>query len=326
MRAILLFICALIPLFSFGGTIKGTITDKQTGEPLIGAVVMLEGTAYGASTGLDGSYIIQNVATGKYELKVKYSSYETAGSTIVISADETQKFDVALTSNSSLLKEVEIKGTFKNGSDEQARGIEKNSDNILNIMSARTIELLPDIQVADVLQRVSGIQVQRDNNGDARYATIRGMDKRYNYTTVDGVKIASPDDKGRYVPLDIFPAEIVDRIEVIKSLTPSMEGDAIGGVTNLVMKKAPDQLVVYASAATGYNENSFDEHYNSWDKDAIAMQTPAAIHGSTYNATFSDLPLNTSVIKPAQTPANDFRIYLKSQTIFSSNRPHSHLP
>src|ERR1700743_425864 len=103
MRAILLFICALIPLFSFGGTIKGTITDKQTGEPLIGAIVMLEGTSYGTSAGLDGSYTIQNIPTGKYELKVQYASYEKAGQTIVISADETQTINIVLTSKASLL-------------------------------------------------------------------------------------------------------------------------------------------------------------------------------------------------------------------------------
>ncbi len=291
-------------LKSYAGTIKGTITDKSNGEPMIGAVVVLSDTKYGAVTGLDGTYTINNVPAGAYELEVKYAAYESYKQHVVISDEQSLVVSTLLQSKAAELKEVAITGKYKNGSDEQARNIEKNSEVLMNIMSARTIELLPDITVANVLQRVSGVQVERDANGDARYAAIRGMDKRYNYTTVDGVKIASPDDKGRYVPLDVFPAEILDRIEVIKTLTPDMEGDAIGGVTNLVMKNAPDHLTLYASVATGYNENLLNEHYNSFDKGNIAAKDPAQQHGAAYIATPADLPLNTSIIKPIQALLN----------------------
>jgi len=300
------FLFLLLSASSFAATIKGFVFDKQTGEPIIGAVVMLKGTEYGTTTGLDGSYTIKNIPVGTYELDIMYTSFGKYQNEIVVGDDaQTLTNNIQLLPNVSELKEVQVKSKFKNGSDEQARNIEKNSDVVLNVMSARTIELLPDITVANVLQRVSGIQVQRDANGEARYAAIRGMDKRYNYTTVDGVKIASPDDKARFIPLDIFPAEILDRIEVIKSLTPEMEGDAIGGVTNLVMKNAPDKLLIYASVATGYNENLFNEHYNSFDKGAIQSKDPYQINGPNYAAKSSDFPLNSSVIKPIQAPIND---------------------
>ena len=70
------------------------------------------------------------------------------------------------------------------------------------------------------MQRVSGVSIERSNNGEGQYAIIRGMDKRYTYTLINGYKIPSPDNKNRYVPLDIFPADIIDRLEVNKSLTP----------------------------------------------------------------------------------------------------------
>lgn len=295
----------LLAFKSYSGTIKGSVTDKETGEPMAGAIVMLQGTSYGVAAGLDGSYVLKNIPTGSYELQVKFTSFETFTKHIDLRDAETQDLNIQLTASASTLKEVEIKAKLKNGSDEQARNLEKNSDNLLNIMSARTIELLPDIQVANVLQRVSGIQVERDANGEARYAAIRGMDKRYNYTTVNGIKIPSPDDKGRFVPLDIFPAEILDRVEVIKSLTPDMEGDAIGGVTNLVMKKAPDQPLIYASAATGYNNNSFQEHFNSFDHGAVVETDPTRLHGAGYGATVADFPRGSSIMKPIQTPPND---------------------
>ena len=302
---IIVYILLFLSFKSYAGTIKGTVSDKTSGEPLIGAVVLLTGTQYGAATGLDGSFTITNVPGGTYDLEIRYSSFETYKEHITLSQDQSISIKQMLSPSSKVLNEVEITGKLKNGSDEQVRNMEKNSMQTMNIISARAIELLPDITVANVMQRVSGVQVEKDANGEARYAAIRGMEKRYNYTEVNGIKIPSPDDKGRYVPLDLFPAEILDRVEVIKSLTPDMEGDAIGGVTNLVMKKAPDHLVVYATAATGYNQNLFDEHYNSFNHGAIVANDPTTMYGPAYKATVTDFPLGSSIIKPIQAPFND---------------------
>ena len=262
---ILAILFLLLCFKSFSGTIKGIVTEKQSGDPLAGAIVSLHGTKFGTATGLDGTYELKDVPAGEYDLEITFPSLKRYSEHITVK-DEAMVINKELEPISKELDEVKVTGKYNNGTDEQARNIEKSSSVEMNIMSARTIELLPDITVANVLQRVSGLQMQRDVNGDARYATIRGMDRRYNYTEVDGVVIPSPDDKGRYVPLDIFPAEIMDRIEVNKTLTPDMEANAIGGATNLVMKKAPDHFVIYVSAATGYNQNLFDEHYNSFYK------------------------------------------------------------
>ena len=70
-------------------------------------------------------------------------------------------------------------------------------------MSAKAIELSPDITVANVIQRMSGVTVERNSSGEGQYAILRGMDKRYNYTLVNGVKIPSPDNKNRFVPLSV---------------------------------------------------------------------------------------------------------------------------
>ncbi len=287
------------------GTLKGIVLDKQSDEPIIGALVMLKGTQYVTTTGLDGSYVIKNVSKGEYTVEIQYTSFEKYENKITVNDDaQTIALNINLSEKSSVLNEVQIKGKYKAGTAEEARNLEKNSENVMNVMSAREIELLPDILISNVLQRVSGVQVERDVNGNARYANIRGMDKRYSYTLVDGIKIPSTDDKGRFVPLDIFPAEIVERTEVIKTLTPSMEGDAVGGVTNLVMRKAPDHFVIYATAATGYNQNLFDEKYNSFDKGSLVEKSPTTSHGDTYGATLNDFSYKSSIITPKQAPPN----------------------
>lgn len=289
---------------SRSATIKGLISDAKTGEPLVGAVVALDNTQYSVLTGLDGSYQLTNIPAGQYKLVVLFASYEKHESDITLTQDQEMKANVSLSSKSRMLHEVEIKSHYKNGSENQARSLEKNSDEIKNIMSAHTIELLPDITVANVLQRVSGVQVQRDAKGEARYTVIRGMDKRYNYTTVDGVKIPSPDDKGRFVPMDIFPSEIVERLEVIKSLTPNMEADAIGGGVNLVLKNAPDKFTINASAATGYNQNNFDHSYTSFSRKGIDFNDPYQKNGIDYAATPTDFQTSTLHYKNASAKPN----------------------
>ena len=123
-----------------------------------------------------------------------------------------------------MLDAAVITATGSGRTEVAARSIERNSVNVVNVMSAKAMELSPDITVANVIKRMSGVTVERNSSGEGQYAILRGMDKRYNYTLVNGIKIPSPDNKNRFVPLDIFPSEILDRIEVTKSLTADMEG------------------------------------------------------------------------------------------------------
>ena len=173
--------------------------------------------------------------------------------------------EIPLASDDVLLGEVTVVATNPGRSEAGARAIERKAMNVVNVMSAKAIELSPDITVANVIQRMSGVTIERNSSGEGQYAILRGMDKRYNYTLINGVKIPSPDNKNRFVPLDIFPSEMLDRLEVTKSLTANMEGDGIGGAVNLVMKDAPTERQFTASISTGYNAMYFDRDFQSFD-------------------------------------------------------------
>jgi outer membrane receptor protein involved in Fe transport len=114
------------------------------------------------------------------------------------------------------------------------------------------------------------------------------MEKRYINTLINGIKIPSPDNKNRFIPLDLFPSELLERLEVSKSLTPSMEGDAIGGTINLVMKDAPQTKLLQANFALGYSNIFGDQSFQKFDKGSMNKLSPAEIHGNTYAATFKD--------------------------------------
>lgn len=82
------------------------------------------------------------------------------------------------------------------------------------VMDIRSIQLSPGVTVANVAQRVSSVSLERSSTGDGQHAIVRGMDKRYNYTLVNGIKFSRPDLKNRYVPFDIFPSDLLGRLVV----------------------------------------------------------------------------------------------------------------
>lgn len=270
-------------------SIKGKVLDANSGEPLVGATIKIEGIQAAALVKLDGTFSFGKLKPGTYKLSVGYEGYKTGtGKTVVLSDNSTKTVDFILESMTNELSSVTVSASGSRDADKGARRIEKVADPLLNVLSSKTIQLLPDITVANALQRVSGVTIEKSGSGEARYPIIRGMEKRYINTLVNGIKIPSPDNKNRYIPLDLFPSELLERLEVSKSLTPSMEGDAIGGTINLVMKDAPAKLFVQANASAGYSFAFWDQRYNQFDHSTINKQSPAEIYGSSYIATPKD--------------------------------------
>jgi TonB-dependent receptor len=113
----------------------------------------------------------------------------------------------------------------------------------------------PDLNTAEVLQRVPAIAIERDQ-GEGRYVLVRGTEPRLNAITVNGERIASPETEERYVGLDVVSTNQVSSIEVTKTLTPDMDADAIGGAVNLITKSAFDyeRPMLYVQAGAGYGD------------------------------------------------------------------------
>lgn len=299
----------LLTGFSFAQGIKGTVTDKKTGEPLIGATVHIKNKSSNlqkaTSTGLDGSFSFKGVAAGEYEVEAKYVSYKDESKNVSLTGGATVTVILRLETKGNDLREVTIGARAAGNTDQAARRIEQRSDQVINAVSARAIEVSPDITVANVMQRVSGVSVERSANGEAQYPIIRGMEKRYITTLVNGVKIPSPDNKNRYVPLDIFPSDIVDRLEIYKSLTPSLEADGIGGAVNLVLKDAPDRFTVNANVAAGFAQTFLNHNFTSFDHSASASKSPRVVNGSSYLATNADFTTAPFSVKNAKLNAPD---------------------
>ncbi len=268
--------------------LKGELVDAATGERIIGASVYFkDDREHGTTTGLDGSFRLELNGEGRTLVCscLGYNSRE-----YVVTSTETT-LSIPMDEMNTQLGEATVFAFNPGRTEAGARSMEKRAMNVINVMSAKAIELSPDLTVGNALGRMSGITLERSESGEGQYAILRGMDKRYNYTLVNGIKIPSPDNKNRYVPLDIFPAELLDRIEVHKSLTADLEGDGIGGAVNLVMKDAPDRRTLTVNASVGYSGLYFDRSFSSFETGGIQSKSPNELHGEDYRVSSADFTM-----------------------------------
>lgn len=186
------------------------------------------------------------------------------------------------------LDTVHISGHTDPVSEIHGRMLEKQSTQLMHVISRQSIEQAADITVADILQRVSGVSLLQNETGIPGHVIIRGMAPKYSYTAVNGMAIPSPDERTRYLSLDFFPSAIIDHLEIYKTLSPAMAGDATGGHINIVTRTAPAQQELSFQVATGYNQFYLQQAYTGFDKKAVQRQSPYELFGPDYNAAGND--------------------------------------
>ncbi len=228
--------------------LRGAILDDFS-EGLPGAHVFLEGTNYSDLTDINGEYKIFNIPSGTYQLVVSYIGYGDQKMEIIVGNENTLLQNVTMNQGNQL-EEVVINGRLEGQA--KALNSQKNRLNITNIIASEQIERFPDANIGDALKRVSGINVQYDQ-GEARFANIRGTAPELNSITINGERVPSAEAEQRYVQLDLIPADMVSTIELNKAVTPDMDGDAIGGSINLVTKKAPIGSNIQGTLGSGYS-------------------------------------------------------------------------
>lgn len=231
-------------------SINGIVKDDQTGEGLIGATVKISGTSKGKITDLQGRFTIGGISENSITLEISYIGYDTKEETVSLSA-RTTNISIELNQSAAALSEVVVEGVLEGQI--AAMVIMKKAANIKNVVSAEQIVTFPDLNAAEVMQRIPGITLQRDQ-GDGRYVQLRGTPPELTNFNVNGEQIPSPEGDFRYVGMDIIPSDQIDFIEVSKVLTPDMDGDAVGGSVNVITKGASDgPPQVRMVISSGYN-------------------------------------------------------------------------
>ena len=254
---LLILSCSLIyggQLFAQGvGKVSGVVKDADGGF-LPGATVYIQKLETGALTDRYGKFELFNVPEGNYELTVSFIGFNTQTVNVSVTSGGTANVNVTLTSSNIMLNEIMVTSVRKG--QVKALNAQRNAENIINVISREEINKYPDVTAADAMKRMPGVNV-RLSYGEGRSASIRGTNPALSSVTVNGQKIASPIDGGRYVGIDVINSSQLEMIEVFKTLTPDMESDAIGGSLNLVTKTAFDHEGTYLSVKAASGVNTF---------------------------------------------------------------------
>lgn len=230
------------------GVISGRIVDNEN-LPLPGATVLIASLNKGTVSNVNGFYRLVSLNPGEYEVSVSYIGFKPMSKKVSVSAGKTTELNFELNAGIDL-SEVVINGSLQGQS--KALAQQKNSTNITNIISSDQVTRFPDANIGDALKRIPGINVQYDQ-GEARFANIRGTSPEYNSVTINGDRIPSAEAETRAIQLDLIPSDMIQTIEVNKVVTPDMDADAIGGSVNLVTKNSPYKQRINGTIGGGYN-------------------------------------------------------------------------
>ncbi len=234
------------------GKITGIVVDSKTGETLIGANVIIEGTLKGSQTDLDGHYSINTVEPGTYNIVVSYISYLKQTITgVVVEPGEIVKLDVALEPESEFLDEVVV--TAQAVRDNESALLSKRAKSIAfsNAVSTETIRLSGAGDAAAAVKSISGATVQ-----EGKYVLVRGLGGRYSNSQLNGSNLPSADPDRNSAQLDLFPSELLDNVEIKKTFTPDQPGSFSGGNVNINTKSFPIDFILNVTSGISYNQNA----------------------------------------------------------------------
>ncbi|PCH67459.1 MAG: hypothetical protein COC06_11275 [Bacteroidales bacterium] len=239
------------------GKLSGHIYDKRN-APLLFANVVIEKLQKGTTTGLNGDYNME-LSPGIYTVSFSYLGYITQRITeVTVKAGKTTMLDVNLQPTSEALQEVTITSNFKIRVNTVAalNVIRKNEVTAIDGITHDQITLAPVSNVAEVLKRISGLNIQKN-----KYVAIRGISERYNNAMMNGVLMPSTEANRRNYSFDIIPSSLISSVVVNKTASPKLTAEFTGGLVNINTIEIPSENFFTIKVGTGGSKNTFGDFY-----------------------------------------------------------------
>ena len=234
------------------GIIKGTVLDKNSGEPVIGAAVMLEQTLKGAATDLDGSFSISGIPAGKYNLHVSCLSYTTLKvEGVEITDDRTVELKIVLEAATEALEEVTVRAVRKMNSEVAMVNAVKASPVVMSAVSSQLITKSQDRDASEVVKRIPGISIIDD-----KFVIARGLSQRYNNVWINNSAVPSSEADSRAFSFDIVPSAQIENIMIMKSPSPEIPADFTGGFIKISTKDTPEKNQYMLSYGVSVNDRT----------------------------------------------------------------------
>ena len=266
-----------------GETLYGRVYGAN-GAGLPGAEVVVAQTGRRAVTDAQGAFTLSGLNPGAVTLDVNYLGLPSVSQSVTVAAGAATSVEIMIGSGAASGDQVDdivVTGIITDGI---ARSLnqQRTAAGTLNVLSADAIGRYPDPNVAESLQRVQGIAIQRDQ-GEGRYINVRGAPSSFTAVSVDGVAIPAVSPTTRAVDLDTLPSDIVSSVEVAKTLSPSQDADSIAGAVNINTRSPFDNRGL---ALSGYAGGSYNDYGGS---DTRAGATASTLFGpdQTFGALIS---------------------------------------
>src|SRR6478735_3717487 len=259
-----LFTVLLITSFSVAsfaqvGTIKGTLVDEKTLEGIIGANVVLEGTTQGASTDVNGNFVITKVKAGKYNLVATYVSYVTKTlPNVEVYPDQTTAIYSSLKEDVQELESVIVTGKRQTDTDISVITELKKSDLVAVGISSQQIKMSQDRDAAQVIRRVPGVTIVGN-----RFVNVRGLSERYSTVMLNGIIAPSTEVDSRAFAFDLIPSNMIDRMLVYKSGGADLPGDFAGAVINIATKGIVEENELSVNVTAGFRAGTTFQDFNT---------------------------------------------------------------
>ncbi|MCB0258309.1 MAG: carboxypeptidase-like regulatory domain-containing protein, partial [Calditrichaeota bacterium] len=262
---------ALLGQSGDSGTITGQLVDAQTGDPLIGANVLIDGTLLGASTDLDGLFVVTGVPAGTYTIVVDYVGYaQTRIEAVEVKAGESARLSLAMAPEAIQGDVVVVEARLLENTDASLLKKRQKAAAVSDAISAEEISRSGSSDAADAMSRVTGASVV-----GGKYVYVRGLGDRYSNTQLNGAELPSADPDKKAVQMDLFPSNLLDNIVTQKTFTPDQPGNFSGGIVNIGTKSFPDGFTLKFSTTSSYNTRStFSDNiltYPGGDLDWLGM-------------------------------------------------------
>lgn len=237
--------------------LRGSVTDKITNEPLIGAVIQISGTTTGAITDLDGNFELAGLRNGTYKLVISYVSYKTL--TLEVAVNGMSEINITLEPDNQQLKEVVVVAEAKRNTENALITRQRTSLVMQTGVSAQQITKTQDKDASEVIRRVPGISIIEE-----KFVMVRGLSQRYNNVWINNSAVPSSEADARAFSFDIIPSSQLDNMLVVKSPAPEYPADFSGGFILVNTKDVPNSNLLNISAGGSINDRTHfkDFQYN----------------------------------------------------------------
>ncbi|MBN1926721.1 MAG: TonB-dependent receptor [Prolixibacteraceae bacterium] len=232
--------------------ITGTVTDATSGETLLGASVILEGTTIGAMSDFDGNFLIDRIPPGTYNLVCKFISYKPDTiKNVVLGAGDDKVYNFLLSEAVEEIAEVKVVAKVNRESENLLLLEQKNSAVMTQNIGASELSRKGAGDIAAGVKKVSGVSMM-----GSKQLFVRGLGDRFNSAQLNGLPITSPDPVKKIIKLDIFPSDIVKVLNVNKVFSSVNYADYTGALINIETKDFPGEPFISVSLGAAYNSNS----------------------------------------------------------------------